>query len=454
MADTKITDEVAAHRVRAAEAAADLQTLYCSQVVSKPGTNSLGFEWHLPARWQHGTPLLHHRLIDRPDVELALLLDINEWNAHEKGQTYVPETLQHAQLIRITLKAGAIVSNVLLGALEQLRRELDALLQLLLSILPRPLGVLLGVPSDVLAAVRRVLLSCVPAMAIDEVVPLRYTGTGMPLPVLLERIGLILIDSRDAHLYNEYCDACYGRGCDACATCFRLTVFHDEKEKEVRPVTAADLKPVPWDQEPHEQRARCNPLIKPTMQVAAEDAKKKASTKTSKRKRRQVEIRSFPAEPVAESATQHVLCVLQPGECIDMWMRASRGTALRHARWAVTTNNVVCRPVANIRVDGIRGSQAVQALVNRCPQKVFEAAGDQAIVKRREDCTQCRECVKLALEDLHLSPSAVTVTSSTTESIFRVPPLPNMPADQSLLYGVYHLIQMCVDLSADLRPRP
>lgn len=97
-----------------------------------------------------------------------------------------------------------------------------------------------------------------------------------------------------------------------------------------------------------------------------------------------------PPRPVHDDI---LLCKLRPGQEIHVEMDATKNIGKEHAKWSpVCTAGYRMLPEVTL-TDAISGMDA-QELVDLCPAKVFDIEDGFATVSRPRDCTMCRECVR------------------------------------------------------------
>lgn len=88
-----------------------------------------------------------------------------------------------------------------------------------------------------------------------------------------------------------------------------------------------------------------------------------------------------------------LLCKLRPGQEIHVEMDATKNIGKEHAKWSpVCTAGYRMLPEVKLK-DAIAGEDAEQ-LVKLCPAKVFDIEDGLATVSRPRDCTMCRECIR------------------------------------------------------------
>lgn len=145
-------------------------------------------------------------------------------------------------------------------------------------------------------------------------------------------------------------------------------------------------------------------------------------------------FRDEPPHPVHDDI---LLCKLRPGQDIHVEMNATKHIGREHAKWSpVCTASYRMLPEINLK-EHITGSEAKE-LVNLCPAKVFDIEDDAAIVARPRDCTVCRECIR---EDKWRS--KVQLTRKRDHFIFSVEGTGAIPARYVVTDALTVLMRKC-----------
>ncbi len=243
-----------------------------------------------------------------------------------------------------------------------------------------------GVTPAYANALRRVILSEVPTLAIDEVTILTNTSALFD-EILAHRLGLIplRVDLKTYDVLRE----CYEEGdAEACEVYFSLKVEAGE-----RPVVvySGHLK-----------------LEKPTSGV----------------------LTTVPLDisPVSDTIP---IVKLGPGQVIELEAVARMGVGKDHAKWQpVCVAAYKYKPVIKILKD--RGPEALKC-AEVCPKKVFEIRDGKLVVARPLDCSLCREC------EIHC-PGVVKVMWDDSCFVFKVEGLGMIP--------VWKVIDVALDVLA------
>jgi DNA-directed RNA polymerase I and III subunit RPAC1 len=209
-----------------------------------------------------------------------------------------------------------------------------------------------GVDASVANAIRRVMISEVPTVAIDKVHLWQNTGV-IQDEILCHRLGLIPIWVPDV----DSVESAKEEGDDfelSGAIKFRLHV-------------------------------KC-PMDHPkgqNLHVYSKDLKFEPQNKA------QLEMTS-PPRPVHPDI---LIAKLRPGQEIECELYCLKGTGKIHAKWSpVCTASYRLMP--EITIIEPQHGDAGRHLVELCPKKVFDIEDGQAVVKRARDCSACRRCIE------------------------------------------------------------
>ena len=211
---------------------------------------------------------------------------------------------------------------------------------------------LCGVDASVANAIRRVMISEVPTVAIDKVHLWQNTGV-IQDEILCHRLGLIPIWVPDV----DSIESAKEEGDDfelSGAIKFRLHIkcATDYPKGQSLHVYSKDLKFEPQNKAQQE-------LVSPPR----------------------------PVHP------DILIAKLRPGQEIECELYCLKGTGKIHAKWSpVCTASYRLMPEINI-LQAQQGD-AGEHLVSLCPKQVFEIEDGQAVVKRARDCSACRRCIE------------------------------------------------------------
>ncbi|CAG9325246.1 unnamed protein product [Blepharisma stoltei] len=209
---------------------------------------------------------------------------------------------------------------------------------------------LVGIEAPIANALRRIMLSEVPTMAIEDINLWQNTSV-IPDEVLAHRIGLIPIDA-DPRLFkfkhpneehsSENC-ICFKLH----AVCRRLEDGSIVGDK----VMSGDLQ---WQPFPNQQE------------------------------------RFGHFKPVHDDI---IIAKLGPGQEIEAELFCEKGIGATHTKWSpVCTASYRLAPKITLKKE-IAGENAIN-LKNKCPMGVFDVKKGKAVVKNPRNCTSCRECIR------------------------------------------------------------
>jgi len=225
-------------------------------------------------------------------------------------------------------------------------------------------------------ALRRIMISEVPSMAVEEVFVYENTSV-LNDEVIASRLGLIpLKTDLDAYVPMDECDCKSDLGC---AKCRALAVL-DVEAKERMTVCSGDLKFEDPNIKPVSDRI---PLVK-----------------------------------------------LEAGQKLKLEVYARLGRGKQHAKWQpVSVSAYKYMPVIKINAKTCDGcGKCVEA----CPKAVLELKAGKVKVVKLLECTLCMECVKAC----PLSNPAITVSGDNTSLIFLVESTGCLPVSRIILEAV------------------
>ncbi|MHA2063844.1 MAG: DNA-directed RNA polymerase subunit D [Candidatus Thorarchaeota archaeon] len=207
-------------------------------------------------------------------------------------------------------------------------------------------------------ALRRTMLTRVPAMAIDEVLFLENTSV-MYDEILAHRLGLIpLITDLESYNLPQDCD-CEGKGCSLCQCTLTL---ENESGGEDQVVYSGDLV---------SQDPKVNP-----------------------------------------ASGEIPLVKLAPNQRLIIEAYARLGTGLENAKFQ-SVATVAYKYVPIVEVDKDKCTKC-EACVEVCPKKIFVIDKDTLATQNTLDCTMCELCVQ------ECEPGAITIGSKNDAFLFKV----------------------------------
>ena len=218
-----------------------------------------------------------------------------------------------------------------------------------------------GITASLANTLRRIILSEVPCMAIDDIMIIENDSV-LHDEILALRLGLIPLKT-DLDSYNlpEECSCHSELGCQLCRAVLILDV---EAKKDGRTIYSKDL--VPED-----------PNIAP---VSGEI-------------------------PIVK---------LAPGQRIRLEAYAKLGRGKEHAKWQ-PVSACTYRYMPEIELDSER-CDACGDCVNICSRKVLEKSGDKIVIANLLECVLCKDCVRVCPKD----PPAIKVNGNQNSFIFYI----------------------------------
>jgi DNA-directed RNA polymerases I and III subunit RPAC1 len=247
---------------------------------------------------------------------------------------------------------------------------------------------LLGVSSSVANALRRIMISEVPTMAIEDVFISLNTSV-MQDEVLAHRLGLVPIAA--PALAMEYLDVA-GVPTDHNTLVFTLAAKCDKSDPKTVNVGEQGLR----------RKVLSSDLV--------------WARKTSEESAGSVGALDQHIAPVSENI---LLNVLADGQELSVECHAVKGIGRTHAKWSpVATASYRLMPDVQVTTD-IHDAEAVK---KSCPMDVFDIedvggrkqGGQRAVAARPMQCTMCRECLRV------LPPDTVQLFRKKDHFIFNV----------------------------------
>ena len=247
-------------------------------------------------------------------------------------------------------------------------------------------------------ALRRVMLSDIPKMAIDKVefhlgsidVDGKEFESITPLfdEIIAHRLGMVPVPT-DYGLFNfkEEC-VCGGEGCPSCEIMYSLN------KHGPCTVLSGDLEP-----------------------LGAENLKVKDEF-----------------IPIVE---------LADGQSVLIYAHAVMGTARQHVKWQVA-NGVGYSYLPVIEIKGKVPSP--EEVAESCPKKVFEVEGGKLVAKRPIDCSLCMTCVEETGDD----ESPISVKGDDTTFVFKFETDGSLTAQQVLDKATEILTEQAKDFAAQV----
>ena len=234
-----------------------------------------------------------------------------------------------------------------------------------------------GVNAPFVNALRRIILTEVPSMAIDEIVILENSSV-LNDEILAHRMGFIpLKTDLDSYSLPEECKCESEFGCNLCRANLTLEVEADDKTITVY---SGDLKPE-------------NPSIVPVSDKI----------------------------PIAK---------LAPEQKMKFEAYARLGKGKKHAKWQpVSMSTYMYLP--DITVD-VKKCDACGKCVKVCPEECLVISDGAVKVQNEVECTLCMDCVDACPKD----PSAVAVSWDKSAFIFKIESTGALPVERIVIESI------------------
>ena len=230
-----------------------------------------------------------------------------------------------------------------------------------------------GVNTPFVNALRRIMLTEVPTMAIDEVVILENSSI-LNDEILSHRIGFIpLTTDLDSYSLPEDCKCESEFGCSLCRS--NLTLEFEAKDK-ITTVYSGDMVPE-------------NPDIAPVSDKI----------------------------PLAK---------LAPGQRIKMEAYARLGKGKKHAKWQ-PVSMCVYTYLPQIKIE--KSCDACGKCVKVCPENILKQTDGEIKVHNELNCTLCIDCVDTCPKD----PAAINVSWDDKTFIFKIESTGAVPVERIVM---------------------
>ena len=252
-----------------------------------------------------------------------------------------------------------------------------------------------GIDPSIANAIRRVMISEVPTVAIDKVHLWQNTGV-IQDEILCHRLGLIPVWVPD------------------------IDSIESAKEEGDDFDISGAIK--------FKLHVKC-PMDFPkgqNLHVYSKDLKFEAQTKTQK-------AWPSPPKPVHPDI---LIAKLRPGQEIECELFCLKGTGKIHAKWSpVCTASYRLMPDITILQE--QRGEAARKLVELCPKNVFDIEDDRVIVKRPRDCSACRRCIE------EIPQGIVEIAKVKDQFIFSIESTGCMPAAEIFARAMGILVSKC-----------
>ncbi|GIX64129.1 DNA-directed RNA polymerase II, putative [Babesia caballi] len=325
--------------------------------------------------------------------------------------------------------------------------------------------ILLNADVSTANALRRIMLSEIPALAIEVVTILENTSV-LHDEYVAHRLGLLPIDSRNARNF-EYRDKC---NCsDKCSRCTVEYALEVKCHGNSRVVTHYDIKLDSWDNTRGPGSAPM-PVPRPSADMypgdyggttrATYDGSRLGTSRWAASPAQSsyydgmdttTAASVYDGSPYAGNNGRDLddieplappggipIVKLKRGQCVSMKMTATKGMGKFHAKWMVANVAYKMEPVITINKQEAEKLplEDKALIVQSCPRKVFKlstpknmmssAMKTELVVENNLDCIYCDECVnqarELGIRDLIRVQPDETKFHFTVESNGAVPP--------------------------------
>jgi DNA-directed RNA polymerase subunit D len=248
-----------------------------------------------------------------------------------------------------------------------------------------------GISIPVANAIRRIIMSDVPAMAIDEVVIIENSSV-MYDEVLAHRLGLIpLKTDLDSYVLPDECSCGSELGCNKCSVSFTLNA---EASNSIRTVYSGELKSI-------------NPDIAP------------ASDKIP-------------------------LLKLTPGQRIKLEAYAKLGLGKNHVKWqSVSVSSYKYMP--EIKINRRKCDNCGQC-VEVCPRGILKIVNKKLGIVSKENCTLCKDCEVVCPK----SPSAIKIINLKNAFIFNIESTGALPCERIVIEAVKILTKKSKEFASQI----
>ena len=249
-----------------------------------------------------------------------------------------------------------------------------------------------GVNTPYVNALRRIMLTQVPTMAIDEIVILENSSI-LNDEILAHRMGFIpLKTDLDSYVLPEECKCESELGCNLCRANLTLEA---EAEDKTTTVYSGELKPE-------------NPDIAPVSDKI----------------------------PIVK---------LAPEQRVNLEAYARLGKGEKHAKWQpVSMCTYMYLPEVKINSENC---DACGKCVKVCPEEVFVKTAEGIKIQNELECTLCMDCVDVCPKD----PKAVEITWDEKAFIFKIESTGALPAERIVTEAVKILDKKINDFSNQLK---
>jgi len=248
-----------------------------------------------------------------------------------------------------------------------------------------------GIDTPMANTLRRIILSEVPVMAIDDVAMIENSSV-LHDEILTLRLGLIpLKTDLDAYNLPEKCSCKSELGCHLCRTVLTLDI---EAKDQPQTVYSGDMVP----EDPH----------------------------------------------IAPVSDKIPLVKLAPGQRVRLEAYAKLGKGTVHAKWQPVSSCIYrYMPVVKINQTKCDGCGKC---VDICPKKVFEKTDGKVKVANEMECILCEDCIGACSKN----PSAIKLDKKKGSFIFYMESTGTLPVERIFLESLKIYEEKCLDFMNQL----
>ncbi|CAI2377026.1 unnamed protein product [Moneuplotes crassus] len=257
-------------------------------------------------------------------------------------------------------------------------------------------------------ALRRVMISDVPTMAIDLIYVNENTSV-LHDEFLAHRLGLIPFKSECIDDYEFF------RQCSCKPSCHKCSI-----EFNLREIALDEVKDITTD---HINAIKPDCVIKPTKYISDQGTEE---------------------DPI-------LIAKLAKNQKIDIQCVVRKGTGREHAKWSpVSTVKVQQVPIIEISEDlnDILDDDEKKGLVNSCPAAVYKMNNQKQTIEIEDptNCMQCQEC-SIYCDSLNKKENLLTVDEDESNFIFNIESTGAIPPEEIVSKAITILAEKTSELA-------
>jgi DNA-directed RNA polymerase II subunit RPB3 len=255
-------------------------------------------------------------------------------------------------------------------------------------------------------ALRRIMLSEVPIMCIDEVMVFMNDGV-MIDEMVSHRLGLVPLVSTHIDKFIESSSCNCIDGCSKCCVLFEINVYNDTDD--IRLVTSKDIKWVPLDNLNKEEDEPINKSVIPVTYTSA----------------------------IENISSDIIITKLAPQQTLQCLAKARKGIAKSHAKWSpVSTSVYTYAPLITINKSILNNldKENQEKIVKSCPTKVFSYKKGELDIEDINNCMFCQQCVKQS-QALNV-PNLITIDHNPNVFYFTVESIGSLSPELIVLMAI------------------